>query len=280
MDGSATATSAGQADSGPPAARVLVERIEQSSAILLTLNRAADRNPLDMSTLGELQQCLETANADPGVRAIVITGSDPAFSAGGDLKAYRHLYANPAEFRQFLDRFQQVCALLESCAAVTVAMVNGVCVAGGLELALACDLITMSESATISDGHLKFGQLPGAGGSQRLVRAIGLARSKNWLITGRHVSADEARQAGLVSLVAPRDELRDATLGLIAPCALTSPYAMRRMKQLVRAAARSTLEDGLVFERDIVFDYATTSEDSMEGLRAFGERRPPRYAGR
>lgn len=260
--------------------RVLLERLDDPEALVLTLNREAERNPLDMGTLLELQGHLEQARQDQRLRAIIITGAGPGFSAGGDLKAYARLYDEPADFADFLGTFGQVCTLLEECSAITIAMVNGACVAGGLELALSCDLITMSETARIGDGHVQFAQLPGAGGSQRLVRAIGVQRAKNWLITGRLVSAAEALEAGLVSLVTPPELLRDGTLELARSLERTSALTLERMKQLIRVATYTALDQGLAREREIVFEYATQSADAREGLQAFAERRPPTYLGR
>lgn len=254
--------------------RVVVERLDDPQTAMLTLNRAAELNPLDMQTLTELRSHLEQLADDASVRSIVITGAGSAFSAGGDMKAYEILYDRPSEFRQFVDMFGQVCTLLESCPAVTIAMINGACVAGGLELALSCDLITMSDSAQVGDGHVRFGQLPGAGGSQRLVRAIGTQRARNWLVTGRLVDAAEAAEAGLISLVAPPDALRQATLDLARSTERTSRLTMLRMKQLIRVAARTGLEDGLAMEKDIVLEYATQSADARDGLQAFYQRRP------
>jgi enoyl-CoA hydratase/carnithine racemase len=260
--------------------RVLLERLDDPEALVLTLNREAERNPLDMGTLLELQGHLEQARQDQRLRAIIITGAGPGFSAGGDLKAYARLYDEPADFADFLGTFGQVCTLLEECPAITIAMVNGACVAGGLELALSCDLITMSERARIGDGHVQFAQLPGAGGSQRLVRAIGVQRAKNWLITGRLVSAAEALEAGLVALVTPPELLRDGTLELARSLERTSALTLERMKQLIRVATNTALDQGLAREREIVFEYATQSADAREGLQAFAERRPPTYLGR
>ena len=259
--------------------RVLVERLDDPKAVVLTLNRPAERNPLDAATLSDLLSELRRTVDDPEVRAVIVTGAPPAFSAGGDLKAYEHLYDEPVAFRAFLDLFGEVSALLETCSAVTIAMVNGVCVAGGIELALSCDVITMSETARIGDGHVRFGQLPGAGGSQRLVRAIGMQRARNWLITGRLVDATEALQSGLVSLVAPPDQLRAATLDLARSTQEFSPLTLARMKQLSQLAAATTVQEGLAGEKEIVFEYATRSDDAREGLRAFAEGRPPRYRG-
>jgi enoyl-CoA hydratase len=195
------------------------------------------------------------------------------------LKGYQTLYRAPEEFARFLDTFRQVCDLLERSPAVTVAMVNGACVAGGLELALACDLVTMADSAMIGDGHLRFGQLPGAGGSQRLVRAIGRQRARHWLLTARLFDAAAALAAGLVVGTFPTDQLQTETLALLTPILSQSPLAVAKMKELIRLADEAPLSEGLVEEMRIVFDYAVTSHDAMEGLMAFAERRNPSYRG-
>ena len=226
-----------------------------------------------------LRDVLVELSVDGTTRAIVITGAGPAFSAGGDLQGYQTLYRQPEEFSRFLETFHQVCDLLERSPAVTVAMVNGACVAGGLELALACDLITMAEDAMIGDGHLRFGQLPGAGGSQRLVRAIGWQRARHWLLTARLFDAPTALAAGLVVGTFPAEDLRAETLALLAPVLGQSPLAVAKMKELIRLADEAPLSEGLRQEMRIVADYAVTSHDATEGLKAFAERRDPDYRG-
>lgn len=246
---------------------------------VLTLNRPAQQNPVDARTLEALAAQLDELAGPGGPAAIVLTGRGAAFSAGGDLKGYQDLYRRPDVFRRFLETFEHVCHVLERSSALTVAMVNGTCVAGGLELALACDLITISETARIGDGHLKFGQLPGAGGSQRLVRAIGVQQARRWLLTGRLFDARTAFDLGLAALVAPPADLEAATMDLIAECAGHSPLARATMKRLIAIAQNTPLDEGVRRELDIVVDYATTSHDATEGLRAFAERRRPDYRG-
>jgi enoyl-CoA hydratase/carnithine racemase len=267
-------------DSGAQAP-VLSERtvVEGHGIVILTLNRPEDRNPLDSATLEMLRDLLVELSLDATTRAIVITGAGPAFSAGGDLKGYQTLYRAPEDFARFLDTFGQVCDLLERSPAVTVAMVNGACVACGLELVLACDLVTMAESAQIGDGHLRFGQLPGAGGSQRLVRAIGWQRARHWLLTARLFDAPAALAAGLVMATFPAEELQGETLALLTPILSQSPLAVAKMKELIRLADEVPLSEGLLEEKRIVFDYATTSHDATEGLMAFAERRSAAYRG-
>lgn len=261
---------------------VQLERLAHAGAeiAVLRLNRPDQHNPLDKVTLLELLRLLTELSAPGGPDAIVLTGNGDSFSAGGDMKGYQSLYQDKPQFREFMRTFDDVCTLLEGGSAITVAMVNGTCVAGGLELALACDLITMSEDARIGDGHLRFGQLPGAGGSQRLVRAIGLQQARNWLLTGRLFDAATAAATGLTALVAPADALTRQTLDLTAAAATHSPLAREKMKELLRVAVTMPLDEALQYEQDLVHLYATTSFDAHEGLAAFAERRPPHYRGR
>lgn len=244
---------------------------------ILTLNRPDQLNPLDHDTIRSLNDALDELVDGRQARVVVITGSGRAFSAGGDLKRYQDLYRDRTRFDRFLDDFAALCERVEHGPLISVAMLNGTCVAGGLELALACDVVTMAEGATVADGHLRFAQLPGAGGSQRLVRAIGAARAKAWILTAQHYSAEEAAAAGLVALVASPEQLRDRTLELAHRMSTYSPLAVRNAKQLLAYTETLTLDEGLGAERQLVGDYATTSFDAMEGLQAFAERRPPNY---
>jgi enoyl-CoA hydratase/carnithine racemase len=264
--------------SGPLVLRHKTE-VDGNGIVTLTLNRPRERNPLDGATVEMLRDLLVELSGDDTTRAIVITGAGPAFAAGGDLKGYQTLYRAPDEFARFLETFGQVCDLLERGPAVTVAMVNGACVAGGLELALACDLVTMAENAMIGDGHLRFGQLPGAGGSQRLVRAIGWQRARHWLLSAHLFDAPSALAAGLVVGAFPAGRLRAETFALLTPILGQSPLAVSKMKELIRLADEAPLSAGLLEERRIAFEYATTSHDAMEGLMAFAERRNPSYRG-
>jgi enoyl-CoA hydratase/carnithine racemase len=252
--------------------------IDGHPVAILTLNRPEERNPLDQATLELLRDFLVEFSSD-GTRAVVITGAGPAFSAGGDLKAYQGLYRSPRQFSQFLGIFHEVCSLLEQCPAITMAMVNGTCVAGGLELVLACDLVTMGESALIGDGHLQFGQLPGGGGSQRLVRAIGIQRARQWLLSARLFGAEACLEAGLVVGAFPDDRLQAETIALLTPMLSQSALAITRMKELIDIAAHSSLAEGLAKELEIVHRYAVTSHDATEGLLAFAERRDAIYRG-
>lgn len=244
----------------------------------VTLNAPEQRNPLDHATVKALRSELQSAR-DAGCRAFIVTGAGPAFSSGGDLRAYLELYADPPRFQAFLADFRALCDELESSEIVTCAMVNGTCVAGGLELALACDFVTISDTARIGDGHLGSGQIPGAGGSQRLYRAVGHQTAKRILLTGKLFNADEAASMGLVSQVSPAARLVEDTHELLAACGQHSPLAYRRAKELLRVAADHGLSVGLDREVDVVVEYATTSHDAREGLHAFLDHRKPEYTG-
>jgi enoyl-CoA hydratase len=166
---------------------ILVERA--GGLAVITLNRADKMNPLDRGTVRELRDETAALERDADIAVVVITGAGRAFSAGGDLAGYVKLYRAPAEFRAFLQDFHDLLAALEASEKIYVAAVNGFCVAGGLELMLACDIVLAAEEAKIGDGHVNFGQLPGAGGSQRLPRAIGVLRAKRLMLSGELLPA-------------------------------------------------------------------------------------------
>ena len=219
--------------------------LSHGTARVLTLARPDDRNPLDHATVDPLARAhARRPTPTPWCVSSIVTGAGPAFSAGGDLRAYIDLYEQEREFRAFLDEFRALNARLEHGRFVSIAMVNGACVAGGLELALACDLITVADEARIGDGHLGTGQIDGAGGSQRLVRALGVQRAKQLLLTGRLWTGVEAADAGLALFSVPAVELRERTLELAAELAVHSPLAEKHMKTLVGYAAHLGVRGG------------------------------------
>lgn len=252
--------------------------VEGVRTMVLTLDRAEALNPIDEPTIAELRRILVGYGDDPAVRAVVLTGAGDSFSAGGDLKKYQVMYQDAERQARFVRDFNEVCNLLERSGFVTVAMVNGTCLAGGMELALSCDAITIAAEARIGDGHLRFAQCPG-GGAQRLVRAIGLQRARHWLLSGELWPAAVAVDAGLAVGAVPRAELRAYTFELVARLTRSSPLMVRNIKDLLVTAGNSSLDEGLEIEADLAVTYATTSHDAMEGLRAFAEKRPPHYRG-
>lgn len=258
-------------------ANILVDTRAQVATV--TLNRPEQMNPLDWSTVKELGACMEALERDPAVRVVVITGSGRAFSAGGDLKSYLTLYKDNAGFHRFLRDLHDVLDRIERSAKVVIAAVNGHCLAGGLELMLACDLVVATEEARIGDAHLNFGQLPGGGGSQRLPRAIGVLRAKQLFFTGDWVTGSEAERIGLVSCAVPAAELMTTVNALAAKIAAKSPVGLRSIKYLVNEGMQVSLRAGLELELNYVHHYATSTEDAREGLLAFAEKRKPDFKG-
>ena len=254
-----------------------IEVAAEGPVVSLRLNRPAKMNPLDWATVKELLSALDSIENDPAVEIVVITGNGKAFSAGGDLEKYIHLYANPGEFKAFLGDFYVLLDRIERSERIFVAAINGVCVAGGLELMLACDAVIVAAEAKIADGHLNFGQLPGAGGSQRLPRAIGVLRAKELILSGRFISGEEAHAMGLASLLAPRGRLHETVHAFTADLLKKSHAGRRGAKFLVNEGRKGSLDSGLRLEMDYVLDYATTHPDATEGLMAFREGRAPRF---
>lgn len=253
----------------------IVERAAGVASI--TFNRPEQMNPLDWNTVKALGAAFRELEADPAMRVVIFTGRGKAFSAGGDLEAYRSLYRRPDDFRLFLEDFFEFLNILEKSRVVILAAVNGYCLAGGLELMLACDLALASSEARIGDAHLNFGQLPGAGGSQRLPRAIGAQRARDLMYTGRWVNGAEAERIGLVARVVPPEELMPAARALAGEIVQKSPAGVASAKRLLREGLQMSLEKALRFEMDLVHAWATQHPDAMEGLEAFAAKRKPRF---
>jgi enoyl-CoA hydratase/carnithine racemase len=263
---------------GATADDVILTRVAGAVATI-TLNRPRHRNPLDWDTVRRLGEAVREFEGDPRVQLVVVRGAGGHFSAGGDLKGYVELYRDPPAFRRFLAAFHAMLDAIEASSRVYIAVVEGYCVAGGLELLLACDIVLAAESARIGDAHAAFGQLPGAGGSQRLPRAVGPLRARYLMLTGDIVEASEAERIGLASKVATNAGLEAVLDDIVARVTRASPLGRSGMKHLLRVASRSALDEGLRTELDYVWRYATTSLDATEGLVAFGEKRAPRFTG-
>ena len=234
-------------------------------------------NPLNRDTVTELLTGFRSIEANSSTRVVIITGNGKAFSAGGDLQGYLSLYRAPDAFRAFLDDLHTLLIGFERSDRIVIAAVNGWCLAGGIELMLACDLAVAGDQARIGDAHLNYGQLPGAGGSQRLPRAIGVPRAKDLILTGRWVDANEALSLGLVSRVFPHDRLMEETRKLAAEMIERSPAGLKGAKRLINEGMNMPIEKALRFEIDFVHHYATTCPDAYEGLVAFRDKRKPRF---
>lgn len=244
----------------------------------IVIDRADKLNPLDKATVRALRQAVAWLEAREEIRVVVVTGSGRAFSAGGDLDGYVTLYRDQQAFAEFLEDFFELLVGMERSAKIYIAAINGVCVAGGLELLLACDLAIAAADARIGDGHLNFGQLPGAGGSQRLPRAIGAMRARELIFSGRLIEAAEAERIGLVCSVAPQGELGRVIDAQVDRLLAHSARGLSTAKRLVNQGLEMPYEEALRFEIDIVHDYATGDRDATEGLEAFRDKRAPAFS--
>jgi len=258
----------------------------RATAALLTLSRPDELNPMDSAMLVALDRALddiEQRRRDRGdVRAILVTGAGRAFSAGGDLKGYQTLQRDRSAFHRFVAELHRVFGRLRSGPLPAIALVNGVAVAGGLELILNCDFALAARSARIGDGHLNFGQMGGGGVLTLLWRAVGRARATELMLSGRLLSADEAAEWGLVSRVVDNDALLDEGLALVGGIAAKSPLAVANAKQVMHRlwAEGGSVDEGLGIELEADVEYCLTSRDAAEGLAAFAEKRTPRFEGR
>lgn len=242
---------------------------------LVTLDRREALNALSFDLLDQLAEALETLDRDPSCRAVVITGSSRAFAAGADIRELRpQTYATLRDGHRFdtWDRFAAVGLPM-------IAAVRGVALGGGCELALTCDMIVAAEDARFGQPEIRLGVMPGAGGTQRLTRAIGKARAMELILTGEPIDAHTAASLGLVTRVVPADATVDAALELAARIAVMAPLAVRAAKAAIRSAHEGALAAGLAAEREAFFRLFDT-EDQAEGMAAFIEKRSPTWSGR
>jgi len=250
----------------------------RGAAAWITLNRPREMNAMNAGMLDELTRALGLAADDASIHALVVTGSgDRAFCAGADLKEVLAVY--PAGEPDFLDRAARTLNRLRDFPKPAIAAVNGLALAGGLELVLCCDLVVAADTARLGDAHANFGVFPGAGGAAILPRRIGAARAKYLLFTGEHVSAAEMQAWGLVNRVVPASELHAAVDELVGRLAAKSPLVLRRMKEVADAALDQP-RDAALAQEQLALRTHMRSFDLHEGLTAFREKRAPRFEGR
>jgi len=243
---------------------------------LVTLHRPEALNALSFDLLDQLAAALEALDADPACRAVVVAGAgDRAFAAGADI---RELAPQTSASLSSGGRF----AAWDRLAAIglpLIAAVRGFALGGGCELAMTCDMIVAAEDASFGQPEIRIGVMPGAGGTQRLTRAIGKARAMELILTGRSMSARGAEAAGLVTRVVPSAATVDAALELADRIATMPPLAVRAAKAAILDAGERSLSDGLARERDAFFRLFDT-QDQAEGMAAFTEKRAPVWSGR
>jgi enoyl-CoA hydratase len=242
---------------------------------LIRLYRPRAANALSSALLGELMAALRAFDEDPLVGAVVITGSERIFSPGADIKEMQGAGAVEMLQRDQLALFDQFPQLKKP----VIAAVSGWCLGGGNELAMACDMIVASESAKFGQPEINLGVIPGAGGTQRLTRAVGKAIAMEMILNNRTLSAEEALRFGLINRVVPVESYLDEALALAAEIAGRAPLAVRMAKTAINQAFEATLTEGVATERRL-FYLLFASEDQKEGMAAFVEKRPPAWQGR
>lgn len=252
--------------------------VERRGAVeVWTIAGEARRNSLTMALLRALGERVEAAAADRTLRAVVLTGQgDRAFCAGADLKERARM--SPEEVHGFHAAVRDGFSGIERSPQIFVAAVNGFALGGGLELALACDLRVMAEGAEVGLPEVGLGIIPGAGGTVRLPRVVGVARAKDLILTGRRVGAAEALAMGLVSRVAPPARLREEALALAEQVARNAPISLRQAKRAVDGGLVLPLDEALALENRLYQD-CLASKDRVEALRAFAEKRAPVFKG-
>ncbi len=242
---------------------------------LITLNRPQALNALNRALMSELLDALTAFDADAAIGAIVITGSERAFAAGADIKEMAD--ASPVDMltNGFIELFDGMRHIKKP----LIAAVSGFALGGGCELALSCDMIIASETAQFGQPEINLGVIPGAGGTQRLTRVLGKALAMEMILNNRTLSAEEARQFGLVNRVLPAEHMLDEALNLAAEIASRAPLAVRLAKEAVNQAFEGSLSEGLADERRL-FYMLFASDDQKEGMRAFLEKRKADWKGK
>lgn len=242
---------------------------------VITLNRPKALNALRGQLMTELLHAVKAYDADDGVGAIVIAGSERAFSAGADIKEMSD--ATPVSMLNspIIERWHQLRAISKP----IIAAVSGFCFGGGNELAMSCDMIVASESAIFGQPEINIGVIPGAGGTQRLTKAVGKAIAMEMVLNDRRLTAQEALQYGLVNKVVPVADFLDSAIALAAGIASRAPVAVRLGKEAVNKAFELSLSEGLSLEQKY-FYYLFATEDQKEGMAAFVEKRPAVWQGR
>ncbi len=239
------------------------------------MNRPKVLNALSFDMMGELVDALEAFDGEEAIHAIVLTGNSNTFSAGADLKEIAEATSEDAKVRERFRLWDRIKAIRKP----IIAAVSGFAFGGGCELAMTCDVIVAAETARFGQPEVKVGVMPGAGGTQRLTRAVGKYKAMEMVLTGSSIGAREAEKLGLVSRVVPNGFALDEAKRMAKEIALLPPLAIRSAKESILQAFETTLSDGLLKERESFFQLLST-EDKAEGIKAFMEKRKPVYRGK
>jgi enoyl-CoA hydratase len=263
-------------DAEPTTRLIRVERPAGHDGVaLVTIDRPEARNALSFALLAELAEALEALDGDGTTRVVILTGAgDRAFAAGADIRELADQTPERLAAEGHFSAWDRIAAV----GLPLIAAVRGYALGGGCELAMSCDMVVAGDDATFGQPEIRIGVMPGAGGTQRLTRAIGTARAMELVLTGRTMDAPEALAAGLVTTVVPAAQTIDAALDLADRIAAMPPLAVRSAVRAVRAATELPLSAGLAAERQAFFELFGT-HDQREGMTAFMEKRPPVWTG-
>jgi enoyl-CoA hydratase len=254
---------------------ILVTPEAKKHIALIQLNRPKELNALNLQLMLELKDALQNLDKNDEVRCIIITGNQQAFAAGADIKQMES--RTPVDLIK-IDQFETWDQIRKTSKPI-IAAVCGFALGGGCELAMTCDMIVAGESAKFGQPEIKIGIMPGAGGTQRLTRAVGKALAMEMVLTGKFISAEEAQKAGLINRVVPDEVYLDEALKLATEVAAMSPIALRLAKESVLKSFETGLQEGLYFERKN-FYLTFSSEDKKEGMNAFVEKRKANFSGK
>ena len=251
--------------------------VEKKNQIgIVTVNRPKELNSMNSETRKELALAFEELELDDNINVSVLTGSPgKAFIAGADIKEFSKMKIKD---RKTMKEAWRVTDVISDSRKPVIAMINGFCLGGGLEIAMACDLRTASNNSKLGQPEINIGIIPGAGGTQRLTRLVGEGRSMELILTGNMISAEKAESWGLVNLVTDEDTLEEKTMEIATLIAEKSPYAVERAKKSVKLASNTTMKKGLKKEQEL-FVECFKSNDGKEGIAAFIEKRKPEFKG-
>lgn len=254
---------------------VIIEENVTPYVALVRLNRPKELNALNLKLMQELRDALKQLDDNEDVRAIVLTGNEKAFAAGADIK---EMAGRTAIDMLKIDQFSTWDQIKKTKKPI-IAAVSGFALGGGCELAMTCDMIIASETAKFGQPEIKIGVMPGAGGTQRLTRAVGKALAMEMVLTGKFIDAQEALRIGLINRIVPEELYLTEALKLAAEIAQLSPIAVRLAKESVLTAFNSSLDEGLINERKNFYMLFAT-EDQKEGMNAFVEKRKAEFKGK
>jgi enoyl-CoA hydratase len=254
---------------------IIVNEQYEPFIALIQLNRPKDLNALNLQLMQELRDTLQMLDKDDRVRVIIITGNDQAFAAGADIK---QMADKSAIDMLMIDQFSTWDQIRKTKKPI-IAAVSGFALGGGCELAMTCDMIIASETARFGQPEIKIGVMPGAGGTQRLTKAVGKVKAMELVLTGKFLSADEALSYGLINKIVPLEMYLREAVQLAKEISQMSPVAIQLAKEAVNRSFETPLDEGLAFERKN-FYLAFASEDQKEGMKAFIEKRKPEYKGK